>query len=319
MRHACGSLTAGCGLTNSSLRLSPMRGASGLASSPVSRGERKRGRRKNFLVLLGLVVAVHALFSDKFQQSKEFYRFVPQIQFISRVWDIPVVEQRQVRTVLNFAEDGRFVRCSFWSMLTRPLLCNDRDMVRQCRKPCWCRSCSSSKVDGLPSCRRGKSPWSCVFRKPQRLRSCSRHSPSLDTHGGSAQLSAPPQPPQQPQQPHQPQPQPQPQQDQPQPQPPPPQQQPRQPRQWLPRLCLAQDRLMKSQQTLLVQHVPAQRNRERPTPHEATSRTSTQIGSLDSGAAHATCCALGEATRGHIAVTALVHAAAQSCMCNKLA
>ena len=46
---------------------------------------------------------VPALFSDKFQQSKEFYRFVPQIQFISRVWDIPVVEQRQVRTVLNCA------------------------------------------------------------------------------------------------------------------------------------------------------------------------------------------------------------------------
>ena len=30
---------------------------------------------------------------------------------------------------------------------------------------------------------------------------------------------------------------------------------------------------------------------------------------------HATCCALGEATRGHNAVTALVHAAAQSCDC----
>ena len=38
-------------------------------------------------------------------------------------------------------------------------------------------------------------------------------------------------------------------------------------------------------------------------------------GSLDTGATHATCCALGEATRGHNAVTALVHAAAQSCDC----
>ena len=38
-------------------------------------------------------------------------------------------------------------------------------------------------------------------------------------------------------------------------------------------------------------------------------------GSLDTGAAHATCCAVGEATRGHNAVTALVHAAAQSCDC----
>ena len=31
------------------------------------------------------------------------------------------------------------------------------------------------------------------------------------------------------------------------------------------------------------------------------------------GAAHATCCALGEATRGHNAATTLVHASAQSC------
>ena len=58
------------------------------------------------------------------------------------------------------AEDRRFFRCSSWWMLTRPLLRNDRDMVRQCRKPCWCRRCSPSKVV-FPSCRRGKSPRSC--------------------------------------------------------------------------------------------------------------------------------------------------------------
>ena len=34
-----------------------------------------------------------------------------------------------------------------------------------------------------------------------------------------------------------------------------------------------------------------------------------------SGAAHATCCVVGEATRGHNAVTTLVHAAAQSFDC----
>ena len=38
-----------------------------------------------------------------------------------------------------------------------------------------------------------------------------------------------------------------------------------------------------------------------------------QAGSLDTGAARAPCCALGEATRGHNAVTALIHAAAQFC------
>ena len=36
-------------------------------------------------------------------------------------------------------------------------------------------------------------------------------------------------------------------------------------------------------------------------------------GILDTGAAHASCCALGEATRGHNAVSSLIHAAAQQC------
>ena len=45
------------------------------------------------------------------------------------------------------------------------------------------------------------------------------------------------------------------------------------------------------------------------------SHAACQTASLDTGAAHVTCCALGEATRGHNAVTALVHAAAQSCDC----
>ena len=93
MRRACGSLTVGCGLANSSIRPSPMPGASGAASSPVSRGERKRGRRKNFLVLLGLdlVVDVPVIFSDKFQQSKSYmFLKAPQLQFIDRVVDIPV-------------------------------------------------------------------------------------------------------------------------------------------------------------------------------------------------------------------------------------
>ena len=36
-------------------------------------------------------------------------------------------------------------------------------------------------------------------------------------------------------------------------------------------------------------------------------------GILDTGAVHASCCALGEATRGHNAVSSLLHAAAQQC------
>ena len=45
----------------------------------------------------------------------------------------------------------------FFEFFVVPVLRNDREMVRQCRKPCWCRSCSLSKVVGFPSCRRGKS------------------------------------------------------------------------------------------------------------------------------------------------------------------
>ena len=50
-------------------------------------------------------------------------------------------------------------------------------------------------------------------------------------------------------------------------------------------------------------------------PCEPVPCAACQNGSLDTGAAHATCCAVGDATRGHNAVTTMVHAAAQSCDC----
>ena len=50
-------------------------------------------------------------------------------------------------------------------------------------------------------------------------------------------------------------------------------------------------------------------------PCEPVPCAACQSWSLDTGAARATCCALDEATRGHNAVTALVHAAAQSSDC----
>ena len=48
-------------------------------------------------------------------------------------------------------------------------------------------------------------------------------------------------------------------------------------------------------------------------PHYTCTLHCLPTGSLDSGAAHATWCALGDATRGHNAVTSLIHAAPQSC------
>ena len=46
---------------------------------------------------------------------------------------------------------------------------------------------------------------------------------------------------------------------------------------------------------------------------EPVACAACQSGPPDWGAAHATCCALGNATRGHNAATTLTHAAAQSC------
>ena len=48
-------------------------------------------------------------------------------------------------------------------------------------------------------------------------------------------------------------------------------------------------------------------------PAEPVTCAACNSGILDTGAAHASCCALGEATRGHNAVTSLLHAAAQQC------
>ena len=48
-------------------------------------------------------------------------------------------------------------------------------------------------------------------------------------------------------------------------------------------------------------------------PAEPTTCAACNSGILDTGEAHASCCALGEATRGHNAVSSLIHAAAQQC------
>ena len=49
---------------------------------------------------------VPVLFSDKFLQSTEFDQNAPQIQFIFRVWDFPVVQQRRLHTVLPVQKTG---------------------------------------------------------------------------------------------------------------------------------------------------------------------------------------------------------------------
>ena len=90
------------------------------ASKPSS-GSSKRRKRK----LPKAPLDVPVLFSDKSQQFFEF--FLPQVQFLDRMVDIPVVQQRQVPTVF-FTYLVQFLGKVLLrlSCLTCPSLCNDR-------------------------------------------------------------------------------------------------------------------------------------------------------------------------------------------------
>ena len=69
------------------------------------------------------VMDVPALFSDKFLQSKEFDLVVPQIQFIFRVWDIPVVQRRGARTVQLLQKTGdSTVQVQFLGAVDKPVV-----------------------------------------------------------------------------------------------------------------------------------------------------------------------------------------------------
>ena len=68
----------------------------------------KRRRSDVFLVFLLLVADVPVIMQLLFQQSKVYANMtVSHIQFIGRVLDIPVMPQRQVRTVLTCADCWR--------------------------------------------------------------------------------------------------------------------------------------------------------------------------------------------------------------------
>ena len=87
-------------------------------------------------------MGVPVIFSDKFQQLFEF--FVPQVQFLDRMADIPVVQQTQILTVF-FS-----VLVQFFGKVVVPVLCNDRCVVRWCSKLWLFRSCISSTVVDIP-------------------------------------------------------------------------------------------------------------------------------------------------------------------------
>ena len=116
-----------------------------------------------------LVVHVPVLFSDKFLQSKEFHRLVPQIQFISRVWDFLLWsrdEYARCQTVQKISPGAVLGRMS-----TRPLLCNDRVTVRTVQKTVLVPQLQFNDVGSIrcdhaaPSSNSFQCPvLSCVFR-----------------------------------------------------------------------------------------------------------------------------------------------------------
>ena len=73
--------------------------------APAQEEEEEEEEAQASLALLFLVMDVHVLFSDKFQQFLDRMVDVPLVQFLGKVVVVSVLR-------------------------------NDRDMVRQCRKPC---------------------------------------------------------------------------------------------------------------------------------------------------------------------------------------
>ena len=84
--------------------------------------------------------------SDKFLQSKEFDLIEPQIQFIFRVWDVPVVQQRRARTVHTVQKTGGAPGAVLGEDVDMPVCVQRQGWFRQCRKPCRCSSSTRGRA-----------------------------------------------------------------------------------------------------------------------------------------------------------------------------
>ena len=83
------------------------------------------------LLRLNVSTSIDEQFSLKVQKTAE----APRTQFIDRVVNIPVVQQRQVQQIKLYRRPWRLHKCSSWTRLsTCPLWCN-------AKCPCfrWCR------------------------------------------------------------------------------------------------------------------------------------------------------------------------------------
>ena len=94
----------------------------------------------------GANVDVSVNMQRKFQQFMPIDKEVPQILFIARVLDIPVVPLRQALTVQTVQKTPDSTAQFLRRLLTRPLFFNDSCMVQPVLKLWKFRSCSTEKV-----------------------------------------------------------------------------------------------------------------------------------------------------------------------------
>ena len=98
----------------------------------------------------GAVVDVSVNMQRKFQQFMPIDKEVPQILFIARVLDIPVIPLRQALTVQTVQKMPDSTAQFLGRLLTRPLFFNDSCMVQPVLKLWKSRSCSTEKVVDFP-------------------------------------------------------------------------------------------------------------------------------------------------------------------------
>ena len=134
-----------------------MRPDTGPPLPPLGRGGKRRRRRgressrrpgaDSFLPF----VDVSVIFNDKFRQSKSYmFSKEPQLQFIDRVLDLPVVQRRRGPHSATVRKTDLIPQVQFLGKVVAPVLRNDSCVVRWCRKLWLSCSCSSSKVVDIP-------------------------------------------------------------------------------------------------------------------------------------------------------------------------
>ena len=113
---------------------------------------------------------------------------MPQIQFLHRVLDVPVVSQRVVRTVSNCAQDREDSTDAVLQLIVdAPVVVQQQvpGLVQTVQKSVWrCPCCSFRPVSELPCCGAEANPYGPVFWRLQRFTPVAFH-----RHGGRRSCS----------------------------------------------------------------------------------------------------------------------------------